>query len=111
MSPRSACDRLRDILDAVDKATTFGQRDRDELATAAALYELIVIGEAVNALPTDVLADTSTAFTRASETAALAGDTGRPGGRGPSPVWVPPPRHEPHDPLRASRPGGPGSRP
>lgn len=60
MSPRSVCDRLRDILDAVDKATTFGQRDRDELATAAALYELIVIGEAVNALPTDVLADTST---------------------------------------------------
>ena len=61
MSPRSVCDRLRDILDAVDKATAFGQRDRDELATAAALYELIVVGEAVNALPTDVLADTSSA--------------------------------------------------
>ena len=59
MSPRSACDRLRDILDGVDKAVTFGEGDRDEKATAAALYELIVIGEAVNALPADVLAENS----------------------------------------------------
>ncbi|HEX9766056.1 MAG TPA: HepT-like ribonuclease domain-containing protein [Nitriliruptorales bacterium] len=57
MSPRSTCDRLRDILDAVDKATAFGQRDRDSMATAAALYELIVIGEAVNALPEDAIAE------------------------------------------------------
>lgn len=57
MSPRSTCDRLRDILAAIDKAVRFSQRGRDELATAAALYELIVIGEAVKALPDDVLAD------------------------------------------------------
>jgi uncharacterized protein with HEPN domain len=42
---------------AVDKATMFGDGDRGEMATAAALYELIVMGEAVNALPDDILAD------------------------------------------------------
>jgi uncharacterized protein with HEPN domain len=57
VSPRSPCDRLRDVLAACDKAARFARRDRDEVATAAALYELIVIGEAVNALPDDVLAD------------------------------------------------------
>ena len=59
MSPRSVCDRLRDVLTAIDKATAFGASGRDEMATAAALYELIVIGEAVGALPVDVLADQS----------------------------------------------------
>lgn len=55
MSPRSTCDRLRDIEQAIAAATEFGTGDRDAKATAAALYELIVIGEAVNALPDDVL--------------------------------------------------------
>lgn len=55
MSPRSVCDRLRDVLTAIDRAAAFGTAPRGEMATAAALYELIVIGEAVGALPADVL--------------------------------------------------------
>jgi hypothetical protein len=37
MSPRSVCDRLRDVCVAIDKAVGFGSSERDEMATAAAL--------------------------------------------------------------------------
>lgn len=54
MTPRSACDRLADVALAVEKAVSFGQRDRsDEVVIAAVLHELTVVGEATNALLRD----------------------------------------------------------
>ncbi|MEX2395239.1 MAG: HepT-like ribonuclease domain-containing protein [Actinomycetota bacterium] len=65
MSPRSVCDRLRDVLEAIDRAIDFASVDRDELRVAAVLYELIVIGEAVGGLPDDVLSSYEDAPKRA----------------------------------------------
>jgi uncharacterized protein with HEPN domain len=49
--PRSVCDRIADVLSAIDKVERFGRQDRhDDLVVAAVLYELTVVGEAVNAL-------------------------------------------------------------
>lgn len=54
MSPRNLCDRLADVLSAVDKAVRFGRRDRsDEVVVAAVLHELTVVGEAANAVLRD----------------------------------------------------------
>lgn len=51
MSPRTVCDRLADVLSALDKAERFGSRDRsDEVVVAAVLHELTVVGETVRAL-------------------------------------------------------------
>ncbi len=54
MTPRSPCDRLADVVSAVDRAVSFGERDRnDEVVVAAVLHELTVVGEATNALLRD----------------------------------------------------------
>ncbi|MBA3373637.1 MAG: DUF86 domain-containing protein [Actinomycetota bacterium] len=52
--PRSLCDRLADVLSALDKAERFGRRDRsDDVVVAAILHELTVVGEAVSVLLRD----------------------------------------------------------
>lgn len=63
---RSSRDRLADIRDAVDRisravealeqAEVEGTEDEAQLAFDALLYRLLVIGEAVKALPADLLA-------------------------------------------------------
>ncbi|CAN5365503.1 DUF86 domain-containing protein [soil metagenome] len=52
--PRCVCDRLADVLSAIERAERFGRRDRsDDVVVAAVLHELTVVGEAVSALLRD----------------------------------------------------------
>lgn len=52
--PRSVCNRLADVLSAIDKVERFARLDRsDEVVVAAVLHELTVVGEAVRALLRD----------------------------------------------------------
>ena len=51
---RDVCQRIADVLSAIEKAERFSRLDRsDEVVLAAVLHELTVVGEAVNALLRD----------------------------------------------------------
>ena len=57
MPPREAAHRIRDIIDAIEKVERYAQADPDlksEVQLEAVLYNLAVIGEAVQAIPQDV---------------------------------------------------------
>jgi uncharacterized protein with HEPN domain len=53
---RDAGARAQRAVDALQRAAASGDDDAEQIAFDALLYRLLVIGEAVKALPTDLLA-------------------------------------------------------